>query len=93
MKVVRISRWGTIREPGGEARGRSLLAMSTLTAVGLSLLAADMLLGYILDSLAVVAGALAVRMPSAGSGLPGADLSRRGHTLPTEGLSGVFNLN
>ena len=93
MKAVRIVRYGSIRLSVGEARGRALLALSTLTAIALSLLAADMLLGYILDSLAVVAGALAVRMPSIGSGLPGSDLSRRAHTLPAEGLSGVFNLN
>ena len=93
MKAVRIGRYGAIRESGVESRGRALLALSTLTAIALSLFAADTLLGYILDSLAVVAGALAVRMPSIDSGLSGADPSRRAHTLPAEGLSGVFNLN
>jgi hypothetical protein len=45
-------------------RGRCLYAASVLGALAFSLAAADAMLSTLLDSIAVVAGILAVRMPA-----------------------------
>jgi hypothetical protein len=63
IRAIRRTRERAHAEAETGLRGRCLYAASVLGALAFSLAAADAMLSTLLDSIAVVAGILAVRMP------------------------------